>query len=195
MSQFIQDSLQDAQNTIKLFIENQENINLMDKAISLMAESLNNNGRIYSCGNGGSMCDAMHFAEELTGRFRDDRKAVPAMAISDPSHLSCVSNDYGYEFVFSRFLEGWGNEGDCLVAISTSGNSKNVLRAVEFAKVNGIKTIGLLGKGGGQLKDMVDIPLVVPSNVSDRVQEVHIKIIHTFIEGIERNLYPENYSN
>jgi D-sedoheptulose 7-phosphate isomerase len=195
MSQFIQDSLQDAQNTIKLFIENQENITLMDKAISLMAESLKNNGRIYSCGNGGSMCDAMHFAEELTGRFRDDRKAVPAMAISDPSHLSCVSNDYGYEFVFSRFLEGWGNEGDCLVAISTSGNSKNVLRAVEFAKVNGIKTIGLLGKGGGQLKDMVDIPLVVPSNVSDRVQEVHIKIIHTFIEGIERNLYPENYSN
>lgn len=195
MSQFIQDSLQDAQNTIKLFIENQENITLMDKAISLMAESLNNNGRIYSCGNGGSMCDAMHFAEELTGRFRDDRKAVPAMAISDPSHLSCVSNDYGYEFVFSRFLEGWANTGDCLVAISTSGSSKNVLRAVEFAKVNGIKTIGLLGKGGGQLKDMVDIPLVVPSNVSDRVQEVHIKIIHTFIEGIERNLYPENYSN
>ncbi|TNE95472.1 MAG: D-sedoheptulose 7-phosphate isomerase [Deltaproteobacteria bacterium] len=195
MSQFIQDSLQEAFTTIKLFIENKENITLMDKAISLMTESLKSNGRIYSCGNGGSMCDAMHFAEELTGRFRDDRKAVPAMAISDPSHLSCVSNDYGYEFVFSRFLEGWGNEGDCLLAISTSGNSKNILRAVEYAKVNGIKTIGLLGKGGGQLKDMVDIPLVVPSSVSDRVQEVHIKIIHTFIEGIERTLYPENYNN
>ena len=195
MSQFIQDSLQDAQNTIKLFIENQQNITLMDKAISLMVESLNNNGRIYSCGNGGSMCDAMHFAEELTGRFRDDRKAVPAMAISDPSHLSCVSNDYGYEYVFSRFLEGWGNKGDCLVAISTSGNSKNVLHAVELAKEKEIKTIGLLGKGGGQLKDLVDIPLIVPSNVSDRVQEVHIKIIHTFIEGIERSLYPENYNN
>jgi D-sedoheptulose 7-phosphate isomerase len=195
MSQFIQDSLQDAQNTIKLFIENQQNITLMDKAIMLMVESLNNNGRIYSCGNGGSMCDAMHFAEELTGKFRDDRKAVPAMAISDPSHLSCVSNDYGYEYVFSRFLEGWGNKGDCLVAISTSGNSKNVLYAVELAKEKEIKTIGLLGKGGGQLKDIVDIPLIVPSNVSDRVQEVHIKIIHTFIEGIERNLYPENYNN
>jgi len=195
MSQFIQDALQEAHNTIKQFIENQENISVMDEAIKVMAASLKANGRIYSCGNGGSMCDAMHFAEELTGRFRDDRKAVPAMAISDPSHLSCVSNDYGYEFVFSRFLEGWGNEGDCLVAISTSGNSKNVLRAVEFAKVNGIKTIGLLGKGGGQLKDLVDFPLIVPSNVSDRVQEVHIKIIHTFIEGIERNLYPENYNN
>jgi D-sedoheptulose 7-phosphate isomerase len=195
MSQFIQDSLQEAFTTIKLFIENKENITLMDKAISLMTESLKSNGRIYSCGNGGSMCDAMHFAEELTGRFRDDRKAVPAMAISDPSHLSCVSNDYGYEFVFSRFLEGWGNEGDCLLAISTSGNSKNILRAVEYAKVNGIKTIGLLGKGGGQLKDMVDVPLIVPSSVSDRVQEVHIKIIHTFIEGIERTLYPENYNN
>lgn len=195
MSQFIQDALQEAHNTIKQFIENQENISIMDEAIKTMAASLKANGRIYSCGNGGSMCDAMHFAEELTGRFRDDRKAVPAMAISDPSHLSCVSNDYGYEFVFSRFLEGWGNEGDCLVAISTSGNSKNVIRAVEFAKVNGIKTIGLLGKGGGQLKDLVDFPLIVPSNVSDRVQEVHIKIIHTFIEGIERNLYPENYNN
>ena len=195
MSQFIQDSLQEAFTTIKLFIENKENITLMDKAISLMTESLKSNGRIYSCGNGGSMCDAMHFAEELTGRFRDDRKAVPAMAISDPSHLSCVSNDYGYEFVFSRFLEGWGNEGDCLLAISTSGNSKNILRAVEYAKVNGIKTIGLLGKGGGQLKDMVDVPLIVPSSVSDRVQEVNIKIIHTFIEGIERTLYPENYNN
>ncbi len=195
MSQFIQNSLQEAATTIKLFIDNQENITLMDKAIGLMTESLKSNGRIYSCGNGGSMCDAMHFAEELTGRFRDDRKAVPAMAISDPSHLSCVSNDYGYEFVFSRFLEGWGNEGDCLLAISTSGNSKNVLRAVEYAKVNGIKTIGLLGKSGGQLKDMVDVPLIVPSSVSDRVQEVHIKIIHTFIEGIERSLYPENYNN
>lgn len=195
MSQFIQDSLQEAFTTIKLFIENKENITLMEKAISLMTESLKSNGRIYSCGNGGSMCDAMHFAEELTGRFRDDRKAVPAMAISDPSHLSCVSNDYGYEFVFSRFLEGWGNEGDCLLAISTSGNSKNILRAVEYANVNGIKTIGLLGKGGGQLKDMVDVPLIVPSSVSDRVQEVHIKVIHTFIEGIERNLYPENYNN
>ena len=195
MSQFIQDSLQEAFTTIKLFIENKENITLMEKAISLMTESLKSDGRIYSCGNGGSMCDAMHFAEELTGRFRDDRKAVPAMAISDPSHLSCVSNDYGYEFVFSRFLEGWGNEGDCLLAISTSGNSKNILRAVEYANVNGIKTIGLLGKGGGQLKDMVDVPLIVPSSVSDRVQEVHIKVIHTFIEGIERNLYPENYNN
>ncbi|MCO4792517.1 MAG: SIS domain-containing protein [Bacteriovoracaceae bacterium] len=193
MSQFIQDSLTEALSTIQSFIEDKENISKMDNAIELFVRSLSEDGRIFSCGNGGSMCDSMHFAEELTGRFRKDRKAIPAVAISDPSHLSCVANDYGYEFVFSRYLEGWAKSGDCLLAISTSGNSKNIIRAVEFAKSQGIKTVGLLGKSGGQLKDMVDIPLIVQSNVSDRVQEVHIKIIHTFIEGIERKIYPENY--
>lgn len=193
MEKYIVDALEDSLQTIKKFSENESNIALMNKAINLMTTSLDNGGRLFSCGNGGSMCDAMHFAEELTGRFRKDRKALPAIAISDPSHISCVSNDFGYEYIFSRFLEGWATNGDCLIAISTSGNSKNILRAVEVARVNGIKTIGLLGKEGGQLKDLVDIPLIVPSDVSDRVQEVHIKIIHTFIEGIERTLFPENY--
>lgn len=190
---FVLESLLDAQKTLNAFIENKDNSEKINSAISLMVESFKNNGRAFSCGNGGSMCDAMHFAEELTGRFRKERKPLAAMAINDPSHLTCVSNDYGYDVVFSRYVEAWGNKGDILLAISTSGNSPNVLLAVEAAKKKGMKVVGLLGKGGGKLKDMVDVALVVDSSVSDRIQEIHIKCIHIFIEGIERSLFPENY--
>ncbi|MBP9681577.1 MAG: D-sedoheptulose 7-phosphate isomerase [Bacteriovorax sp.] len=190
---FIAESLADAEKVLKSFIAHQSNIENINSAISLMVESYKNNGRVFSCGNGGSLCDAMHFAEELTGRFRKERAPLPAMAINDASHLTCVSNDYGYDFVFSRYIEAWGNKGDVLLAISTSGNSKNVILAVEAAKKKGMKVVGLLGKGGGKLKDMADVSLVVDSSVSDRIQEVHIKCIHIFIEGIERALFPENY--
>ena len=190
---FALSSLQDAQKALNAFVENKDNVEKINSAISVMVESFKNNGRMFSCGNGGSMCDAMHFAEELTGRFRKERKPLAAMAINDPSHLTCVSNDYGYDFVFSRYIEAWGNPGDVLLAISTSGNSPNVLLAVEAAKKKGMKVVGLLGKGGGKLKDMVDVALVIDSPVSDRIQEIHIKCIHIFIEGIERSLFPENY--
>lgn len=190
---FIAESLAEAQKVLNAFISKQTNIENIDSAINLMVDSYKNNGRVFSCGNGGSMCDAMHFAEELTGRFRKERSPLPAMAINDASHLTCVSNDYGYDFVFSRYVEAWGNKGDVLLAISTSGNSKNVILAVEAAKKKGMKVVGLLGKGGGKLKDMVDVSLIVDSSVSDRIQEVHIKCIHIFIEGIERKLFPENY--
>jgi D-sedoheptulose 7-phosphate isomerase len=191
---FIADSLNDAHKVLSNFISNQTNTANIDSAINMMVESYKNNGHVFSCGNGGSMCDAMHFAEELTGRFRKERAPLAAMAISDPSHLSCVANDYGYDYVFSRYIEAWGKSGDVLLAISTSGNSKNVILAVEAAKKKGMKVIGLLGKGGGLLKNMVDVSLVVDSAVSDRIQEVHIKCIHIFIEGIERNLFPKNYN-
>jgi D-sedoheptulose 7-phosphate isomerase len=190
---FISESLAEAQKVLNDFVSNQENVKNISSAISLMVESYKNNGRIFSCGNGGSMCDAMHFAEELTGRFRKERAPLPAMAINDASHLTCVSNDYGYEFIFSRYIAAWGNKGDVLLAISTSGNSKNIILAVEEAKKKGMIVIGLLGKGGGVLKNMVDVSLIVDSSVSDRIQEVHIKCIHIFIEGIERSLFPENY--
>ena len=132
------------------------------------------------------MCDAMHFAEELTGRFRADRKAIPALSISDPSHISCVANDYGYEFVFSRYLEAIGNKGDVLLAISTSGNSKNIINAIEAAKKKGMKVVGLTGKDGGKMATLCDLELRAPhSEFADRAQEIHIKVIHSLIQLIE----------
>ena len=132
------------------------------------------------------MCDAMHFAEELTGRYRDNRGALPAVSISDPSHISCVANDYGYEFVFSRYLEAMGQKGDVLLAISTSGNSKNVLKAIEVAKTKGMIVVGLTGKDGGAMAQLCDIEIRAPhSEYADRAQEIHIKVIHSLIDFIE----------
>lgn len=187
------DGFKDAQLTLERFLSNEDNLNLMEKSIRELASCFNRGGRVFSCGNGGSMCDAMHFAEELTGRFRRERKALPATAISDPAHMTCTANDFGYDHIFSRYLEGWADAGDMLLAISTSGNSPNIIQAVEVAKQKNMKTIGLLGKGGGKLKSMVDFPLVIDNAVSDRIQEMHIKIIHLFIEGIEREIFPSNY--
>ena len=193
MSNFIRESLLDAKATLETFIANDQNIKAMEDAITSFIKSINDGGRVYSCGNGGSMCDSMHFAEELTGRYRKDRRALAAMSFSDPSHMSCVANDFGYDQIFSKMIEAFGQKGDSLLAISTSGNSGNVINAVNEAKARGVKTIGLLGKDGGKLKDLVDIPIIVESKLTDRIQEIHIKIIHNFIEGIERELFPEHY--
>lgn len=190
---YITNSLKEAQETLSQTLANDEFLNQLEKAVNQLIETFNSDGRVMSCGNGGSLCDSMHFAEELTGRYRKDRKPLGATSIMDPSHMSCVANDFGYEYIFSRFVEGWGKSGDTLLAISTSGNSENVIKAVESAKSKNMKIIGLLGKSGGKLKDMVDIPLVVPSNITDRIQEIHIKCIHIMIEGVERSLFPENY--
>jgi len=190
---FVKDSFSDAANVLNSFMMNSGNILKVESAINILVESINNKGRIFSCGNGGSMCDAMHFAEELTGRFRKERKPLPAVAISDPSHITCVANDYGFDFIFSKYIEGHAQTTDVLLAISTSGNSPNVINGILEAQKRKMKVIALLGKGGGKIKDMADISLIVDSNISDRIQEVHIKCIHIFIEGIERKLFPENY--
>ena len=193
MSNYIIHGLLEAHETLNSVLSDEKFLSDFEKATELLVDAFKNN-RVYSCGNGGSMCDSMHFAEELTGRFRKDRSPLPATAISDPGYISCVSNDFGYDHIFSRYIEGWGNAGDVLVAITSSGNSPNVIKAVEMAKQKQIKVIALLGKGGGKLKDMVDVPLVVPfTKNTDRVQEIHIKLIHLFIEGVERKLFPENY--
>lgn len=185
----IVDQFSESQKILSEFIENQDNLNKVLKAGKLMSESILKGGKIISCGNGGSMCDAMHFAEELTGRYRDDRASIPAVSISDPSHITCVGNDYGFEYVFSRFVEGVGNEGDVLLGISTSGNSKNVIKAVEVAKSKGMKTIILTGKDGGKLANMADVEIRAPhSTYADRAQEIHIKVIHTLIDLVESNL-------
>ncbi|TAF74882.1 MAG: D-sedoheptulose 7-phosphate isomerase [Bacteroidetes bacterium] len=166
-----------------------ENFKKIEDAANLMVESVKSGQKIISAGNGGSMCDAMHFAEELTGRYKNDRPSIAAISISDPSHMSCVGNDYGFDFVFSRFLESVGQKGDVFLGISTSGNSKNIMLGLEAAKKRGIKTILLTGKDGGKMKGMADIEIVVPHfGYADRIQEIHIKIIHTFIGLIEKGL-------
>ncbi|MFN8416516.1 MAG: D-sedoheptulose 7-phosphate isomerase [Cytophagaceae bacterium] len=181
--------LEEAAAVLTQFIEEQEQNSTVAAAAQLMADSINNGGKILSCGNGGSSCDAMHFAEELTGRYRENRKAIPAIAISDPGHLTCVSNDFGYQYVFSRYLEALGNRGDVLLAISTSGNSGNVIEAAITAKSKGMKVIALTGKDGGKLKPLADVCINVPHfGYADRIQEVHIKIIHILILLIEEKV-------
>jgi D-sedoheptulose 7-phosphate isomerase len=161
----------------------------IERAGAAMVESIRKGGKIISCGNGGSMCDAMHFAEELSGRYRENRRALPALSISDPSHMSCVGNDYGYDYVFSRYVEGLGNRGDVLLGISTSVNSANVLHAAETARSKGLTVIALTGKDGGKLAPLCDVEIRVPwMGYADRIQEIHIKVIHSLIDYIERNL-------
>ena len=168
---------------------NNTNIEAIHTALSIMIDALKNGNKLISCGNGGSMSDAMHFAEELSGRFRNERQALAALSISDPTHISCVANDYGYDYVFSRYIEALGSQGDVLIGISTSGNSKNVINAVEIAKKKGLKTVVLTGKTGGLLSNMADIEIRAPqSEFADRAQEIHIKVIHALIDGIERAL-------
>lgn len=182
----IADHFLEAQRVLSQFIENQSNFDKIKAAGDAMIKAINAGGKIISCGNGGSMSDAMHFAEEMTGRYRANRKPLPAIAISDPSHISCISNDYGYEFIFSRFVESLGTPSDVLLAISTSGNSQNVLNAIAKAREKGMFIIGLSGKDGGKMKDLVDIELRAPmSQWADRVQEIHIKIIHSLIDHVE----------
>lgn len=166
-----------------------ENHQLIAEAGKLMVEALNNGGKIISCGNGGSMSDAMHFAEELTGRYRDDRPSISAISISDPSHITCVGNDYGFDKIFSRFIEGMGNKNDVLLAISTSGNSANIINAIDVAKQKGMKIVGLTGKTGGKMAELCDIEIRAPHAIfADRAQEIHIKVIHSLIGFIEKNI-------
>lgn len=192
MQSIIQQELIEAANVLQNFLAEPENIQQIEKAATLMANAIQQGGKIIACGNGGSHCDAMHFAEELSGRYRNNRKALPALAISDSSHITCTANDYGYDFVFSRFIEGLGKPQDVLLGISTSGNSANIIQAVKAAQAQGMKTIILTGKDGGKLAQLADIEIRVPHfGYADRIQEVHIKIIHIFILLIEK-LVTEN---
>jgi D-sedoheptulose 7-phosphate isomerase len=186
-SQLIKDELTQAAHVLHQFMADENNLAQIERVASLMAQAITQGKKIISCGNGGSHCDAMHFAEELSGRYRDDRPSLPAIAISDVSHITCTANDYGFEYVFSRFIEGLGQPGDVLLGISTSGNSANVIRAVERAKEKRMATVVLTGKDGGKLATLADMEIRVPhTGYADRIQEVHIKIIHILILLIER---------
>lgn len=185
----IRDELNQAIDVLANFISNDENIKQIQQAAILIANSFKQGGKVLSCGNGGSHCDAMHFAEELTGRFRDNRPSYPAIAISDVSHISCVGNDYGFDSIFSRYVEGVGQKGDVLLGISTSGNSTNVIKAIEAAKQKGMKIITLTGKDGGKMNGLADVDIRVPHfGYADRVQEIHIKVIHILILLIEKEM-------
>ncbi len=187
-------SLKEAHSTVEQFVNSNEQIEKCTRFSQILIEAYKAGQTVFSCGNGGSHCDAMHFAEELTGRYRKDRRPLGALALGDPSHVTCVSNDYGFTEIFSRQLEGLGRKGDILIGLSTSGNSENVMKAFATAKAKGIKTIALLGRDGGKMKAMADLAIVVPAQTSDRIQEIHIKLIHTVIETVERALFSEHYN-
>ncbi len=179
----------EAQSVLSAFLADDKNFENIESAGKLLVESFQSEGKVLSCGNGGSLCDAMHFAEELTGRYRENRPAIGAIAIADASHMACVGNDYGYDYVFSRYVEGVGRKGDVLLGISTSGNSQNVINAIAAAKEKGMKVIGLTGKDGGKMAGLCDVEIRAPkSDFADRAQEIHIKVIHSLIDYVERNL-------
>lgn len=175
------------------FIKEEEKRGETEKTAKALAEVFKNGKKVLICGNGGSNCDALHFAEEFTGRFRADRRALPAIALSDSSHITCVGNDYGFDNIFSRGVEAYGQEGDMFFGISTSGNSPNVINAVNAARKANMKVCLLLGKDGGKLKGMGDFEFIIPGKTSDRIQEIHMMILHIIIEGVEKILFPENY--
>ena len=193
LKESIRNSYLTAFETVKAFVENEGNIEKTEKIAQELALAYKNGKKSLIAGNGGSNCDAMHFAEEFTGRFRKDRRALPSISISDSSHITCVGNDYGFDFVFAKGVEAFGQEGDFFFGISTSGNSKNIIEAVKSAKERNLKTVALLGKDGGKLKGVCDYEFIIPGETSDRIQEVHMMILHIIIEGVERILFPENY--
>ena len=194
MIQKIKASLKEAQKALEDLLADETMLARIDSAAEILIETFQKKGRAFSCGNGGSMSDAMHFAEELTGRYRKNRRGYPAIAISDPSHLTCVANDFGYDYIFSRFLESHGSRGDCLLAISTSGKSPNVLKAIETARSLEMKVIALTGKSGSEMEGRSDVCICTPGgSFADRVQELHIKVLHILIEMVERHFHPENY--
>ncbi|MGL4253747.1 MAG: D-sedoheptulose 7-phosphate isomerase [Fusobacteriaceae bacterium] len=178
---------------LEKFISDEEKRGETERVAKALAEVFNKGDKVLICGNGGSNCDAQHFAEEFTGRFRKERRPLPALAISDSSHITCVGNDYGFDYIFSKGVEAFGKPGDMFIGISTSGNSANVIKAVESAKKIGMKTVLLLGKDGGKLRGMCDYEFIVPGETSDRIQEIHMAILHIVIEGVERIMFPENY--
>jgi len=189
MPDIIRDALNTALRTLQSFVASDDHIQTMEEIAALITECYRNHGQVIIFGNGGSMCDAMHFAEELTGRFRQDRPPLPAIAISDPSHITCVGNDYGFDEIFARGVQAYGKPNDVAIGISTSGNSENILRALDRAISMGLKTVALLGKDGGKLKGLCDMELIIPGETSDRIQEVHMAILHILIEKIEKDLF------
>lgn len=187
------EALLEGRRLLEEFIEDPEQMKGADQFTQMVVEVFQRGGNVFACGNGGSHCDAMHFAEEFTGRFRKDRKPLGALALGDAAHVTCVANDFGFDEIYARQLLGLGRKQDLLIVLTTSGKSKNILNALQIAKQIGMPTVALLGRDGGFTKDVADLSIVIPGTTSDRIQEMHIKILHTVIEAAERRLFPENY--
>ena len=186
-------SYADSAALVSQFASTPSEIEKTVKVSQKIADAFNSGNKILICGNGGSTCDAMHFAEEFTGRYRKNRRALPVISLSDPSHITCVGNDFGFDQIFARGVDAFGKPGDILIGISTSGNSQNIINAVNLAKERQLGTIGLLGKDGGQLKGQCDVEFIIQEKTADRIQELHMTILHIIIEGVERILFPELY--
>jgi len=189
----IETALADSHKVLGEFIADAENAAIIGRMADILTTCFQAGNKVLSCGNGGSACDALHFAEEFTGRFKGDRKALPVIPLLDGANLTCVANDYGFESIFSRGVEAYGKPGDVLLAISTSGNSANVIKAVEAARAAGMKVLLMLGKDGGKLKGRSDEEIRVVSKDTERIQEVHMIVLHILIESVERKMFPENY--
>ena len=195
MLKYVKDSFNELESTLSLFLKDESNLQRVADLGEAMAEVYDKGNKVLIAGNGGSYCDALHFAEEFTGRFRKERRALPAIALGEGAHMTCTANDYGFDYIFSRMVEAYGKPGDMFIGISTSGNSANIIQAIEASEQGGITTIGLLGKDGGKLKGRCDYEWIVPGTTSDRIQEVHMAILHIIIEVVERRLFPENYQD
>ena len=192
MQDLIQAAFTNAGRTLRAFVQEEANLQRIEAIARELAACFQAGGKALIFGNGGSMCDAMHFAEELTGRFRQDRPSLPAIAVSDAAHITCVANDYGFDQIFSRGVEALARPGDVVIGISTSGNSLNVITALKTARNGGCRTVALLGRDGGTLAGTCDHELLVPAESSERVQEIHTIILHTLIDCVENLLYPSN---
>ena len=193
MASWIAEALTEASSLVRWLERTEAQVHPVAKITTHLVECLSNGNAIITCGNGGSMCEAMHFAEELSGRYRQDRRAFAARAICDPAHLTCVANDFGFDQVFARGVEAWGRRGDMLIIFSTSGASRNIVHAAHAARERGLFVVGLLGKNGGDTLALCDAAIVVPASASERIQEIHQKIVHLLIEGVERTLLPDLY--
>lgn len=187
--ELIQHSLNEAMELLQAFIADEKTVENISRAAEICAKCIASGGKIITCGNGGSLCDATHMAEELTGRFRGNRTSLPAISINDPAYITCTGNDFSFDDIFSRYVESLGQQSDVLVAISTSGKSENIIRAARTAREKGLHVIALTSKTANPLIDLADVAVCAPpAPHSDRIQEIHIKVIHILIEAIEAQL-------
>ena len=190
MKEKIKKSLLEAQKILSEFVEDEKNIVVIEEIATTIARTFKNEGKVLICGNGGSMADATHFAEEFTGKFRNERKPLPVIALNDAAHITCTANDFGFEHIFERVVEAFGKPDDLLIVLSTSGNSENIVLAVQKAKEIGLKTVAFLGKNGGKIAGKCDLELIISARFSDRIQEIHMMILHIIIEIVEGILFP-----